>query len=976
MRLFLLNVLFSLLVLSAHSQIVNIPDANFKNALLNHIPVINTNNDGEIQVSEAIAFTGLMKVTSKNIVDMTGVQAFVNMTSLDCQHNPITILPTNGLNGLRELNCSYVSLTSLNLNNLPALLKFTCDYSSLTLLTISNLPELSQISCHDNQLITLSINNAPKITQIECYRNQLTSFTLTPLIFPVTINCAVNRLTTLPLVSTPRIYNLNCSNNQLSSLPLNNLNSLSYLNCGNNLLSSLTFSNPAVLRSLYCGNNLLTSLAANITSLNVLFCNNNQLTSLPPGMNALTHLDCSNNLISAFSVDNSNSLQILRFANNLCTSFSLSNKPLLNEIICDSNKLSTFSISNMPALTYIECQANQIDAISLSNFPALMELRLAHNQLKSIQLTNLPSLSYIYADHNNLDTLSLSNLPALGTLQINFNKLSSLSLSNLPAIVGLSCNNNLLTQLDLSGVPVKTLSCEDNPNLLYINIKNNAITTAPPYYIYVTGLNMLEAICVDSAELIYILSRVNVQLPGQNISVSTFCTATGNYNTIVGTVRFDQNTNGCNNLDSVMNYVKVNITDGAQSGSTFTNNKGTYKFLTQLGPNTVTTVFPNSWFTASPASHIISFTGYGNIAVADFCITPNGTHPDLDVVLLPITGPRPGYDATYRLVYSNKGNQTQSGNMTLNFNDTKLNFLSSTPAPSNQSPGNLTWTYTNLSPYQTKIIDITFYVHPPPIVNNGDILSFVATVNPVSGDETPVDNVFNLNQVVRNSWDPNDKQVTEGSQITIEKAKDFLHYLIRFQNIGTASAINIVIKDSLADNLDWNSFAPVTASHTYRAVISKGNKVEFIFNGINLPGKNTNEPASHGFVSFKIKPQSTVTIGETIYNKAEIYFDFNLPIITNTVSTTITETKHNSDPAGLSVSPNPAKSWLQFSLNPDRKIKSVSLINTFGVQVYNEEFKNTSTYQRINISHLAPGVYFLIVRSFQWRSMQKVMILK
>ena len=972
MRLVILLALCGFFFFSAKAQIVNIPDANFKNALLTHVPVINTNNDSEIQVSEAVAFTGLMKVTSKNIVDMTGVQAFINMTSLDCQHNPITILPTNGLNGLRELNCSYVSLTSLSLNNLPSLLKFTCDYSSLTLLTITNLPELSQISCHDNQLITLSINNAPKITQIECYRNQLTSFTLTPLIFPVTINCAVNRLTTLPLVNTPRIYNLNCSNNLLTSLPLTNLNSLSYLNCGNNQLSSLTFSNPAVLRSLYCGNNLLTSLPASITSLNVLFCNNNQLTSLPAGMNALTHLDCSNNLITSFSVDNCNSLQILRFANNLCTSFSLSNKPLLNEIICDSNKLSTFSISNMPALTYIECQTNQIDTISLSSFPALRELRCTRNQLKSLQLTNLPALDFIYADYNRLDTLSLSNLPQLATLLINDNRLSALSLSNLPRLFGLSCNNNQLTQLDLSRVPIKSLTCVNNPNLLYINIKNNAITT----YIYVTGVNMLEAICVDSAELIYVLSRVDALLPGQNISVSTFCTAAGNYNTIVGTVRFDQNTNGCNNLDSVMNYVKVNITDGVQSGTTFTNNKGIYKFLTQPGPNTVTTDFPNNWFTTSPPAHVINFTGYGNIAVADFCITANGTHPDLDVVLLPINGPQPGYDVIYRLVYSNKGNQTQSGNVNLSFNDTKLNFLSSTPAPSGQLPGNLIWTYTNLSPYQTKMIDIKFYVHAPPIVNNGDILSFVATVNPVSGDETPVDNVFNLNQVVANSWDPNDKQVMEGSQITIEKAKDFLHYLIRFQNIGTASAINIVIKDSLADNLDWNSFVPVTASHTYRTVVTKGNKIEFIFDGINLPGKNTNEPTSHGFVAFKIKPKSTIAVGETIYNKAEIYFDFNQPIITNTVSTTIVTPKKSDNLIDLSVYSNPVKDEIRFKVKAGSQIKAINLYNTVGEKLYSETVTMPGTDRKVNITNLPTGMLFLEVITNGGTAVQKVIRLR
>ncbi len=976
MRLVILLALCGFFFFSAKAQIVNIPDANFKNALLTHVPVINTNNDSEIQVSEALAFAGTMNVSSKNIVNMTGVEAFVNMISLDCQRNPITILPTNGLNGLRELNCSYVSLSFLSLNNLPALLKFTCVYSSLISLTISDLPELSRLVCYDNKLTTLSISNAPKITEIVCYRNQLTSFLLTPLLFPVSIDCGVNKLTSLPLASTPRLYSLDCSNNLLSSLPLNNLTSLISLDCSYNQLSSLSFPNPAILRSLWSYNNQLTSLPTGMTSLLHLMCYNNQLTSLPIGMNNLTHLDCSNNLISSFSVDNCSSLTLLKFSNNLLTGFSLANKPLLKEIICDSNKLSNFSISNIPALEELDCSSNQITALSLNNFPSLRILTCRYNQLSALQLTNLPSASSIDVVHNNLTAFSLNGLPTLLGLYISHNQLSSLSLNNLPSLYRLSCINNLLTELDLSRVPVKYLDCDYNPNLIYINIKNNAITTTPLYYLFVKGLNMLEAICVDSAELINILNQVNSQLPGQNVSVSTFCTAAGNYNTIVGTVRFDQNTNGCNNLDSVMNYVKVNITDGVQSGTTFTNNKGIYKFLTQPGPNTVTTDFPNNWFTTSPPAHVINFTGYGNIAVADFCITANGTHPDLDVVLLPITGPRPGYDVTYRLVYSNKGNQTQSGTITLSFNDVKMNFLSAIPAPSGQSTGNLTWTYTNLSPYQSKTIDLKFYVNPPPVVNGGDILGFTATVNPVGGDETPIDNVFTLNQVVQNSWDPNDKQVTEGPKINIDKVKDFLHYLIRFQNTGTASAISVIIKDSLASNLDWNSFMPISASHAYRTVVTKGNKIEFIFDGINLPGKNTNEPASHGFVAFKVKPKSTITVGETINNKAEIYFDFNLPIVTNTVSTTIVTPKKSDNLIDLSVYSNPVKDEIRFKVKAGSQIKAINLYNTVGEKLYSETVTTPGTDRKVNIANLPTGMLFLEVITTGGTAVQKVMRLR
>ena len=107
----------------AKAQVVNIPDANFKNALLNHVPVIDLNGDGQIQVSVALAFTGAMKVNSRSITDMTGVEAFTNMTSLDCGGNLFTSLTLSNLPSLAKLSeRGNASLTSLTLNNLTVLI--------------------------------------------------------------------------------------------------------------------------------------------------------------------------------------------------------------------------------------------------------------------------------------------------------------------------------------------------------------------------------------------------------------------------------------------------------------------------------------------------------------------------------------------------------------------------------------------------------------------------------------------------------------------------------------------------------------------------------------------------------------------------------------------------------------------------------------------------------------------------------------
>ena len=98
--------------LTSFSQIVNIPDANFKDALLNHDPVIDTNNDGEIQVSEAEATSELV-LFSTNIVNTTGLESFINLTSLNTKFNDFTSIDISEL-----INLTTVIFYDLELNSL------------------------------------------------------------------------------------------------------------------------------------------------------------------------------------------------------------------------------------------------------------------------------------------------------------------------------------------------------------------------------------------------------------------------------------------------------------------------------------------------------------------------------------------------------------------------------------------------------------------------------------------------------------------------------------------------------------------------------------------------------------------------------------------------------------------------------------------------------------------------------------------
>jgi uncharacterized repeat protein (TIGR01451 family) len=180
-------------------------------------------------------------------------------------------------------------------------------------------------------------------------------------------------------------------------------------------------------------------------------------------------------------------------------------------------------------------------------------------------------------------------------------------------------------------------------------------------------------------------------------------------------------------------------------------------------------------------------------------------------------------------------------------------------------------------------------VAAPPATNIGDTLKSKVWIEHGGTDVTPGDDTAMLKQLVIGSYDPNDKTETHGGVVTPEQiaGAEALTYLIRFQNTGTDTAFNITVRDTLDSRLDWNSLQMIASSHTYQLSIENGNKLTWHFNNIKLPHTGIDEPGSHGYIAYKINPQTTVPPGDTIRNTAGIYFDYNLPIATNTEKTAV-----------------------------------------------------------------------------------------
>jgi uncharacterized repeat protein (TIGR01451 family) len=159
-------------------------------------------------------------------------------------------------------------------------------------------------------------------------------------------------------------------------------------------------------------------------------------------------------------------------------------------------------------------------------------------------------------------------------------------------------------------------------------------------------------------------------------------------------------------------------------------------------------------------------------------------------------------------------------------------------------------------------------------------------------DEDPVVSIHCLD--IRDSYDPNEKKVSpEGiTSFNYVDLNQELHFHIGFQNTGTDTAFNISIIDTLSPYLDPSTFRMGTSSHpvTFDFVQAPLLTVKFDFDNILLPDSTTNEFSSHGFVDFYIKPDTSISSFTVIENFSDIYFDFNLPVRTDTAYVTCYDT--------------------------------------------------------------------------------------
>jgi uncharacterized repeat protein (TIGR01451 family) len=234
-----------------------------------------------------------------------------------------------------------------------------------------------------------------------------------------------------------------------------------------------------------------------------------------------------------------------------------------------------------------------------------------------------------------------------------------------------------------------------------------------------------------------------------------------------------------------------------------------------------------------------------------------------------------------------------SGKITLNYTGPiSYRFASSgSLVPDSILPNRVVWIIPNMFTHDYfNAIQPVFYTDSTAMI--GDLVCFTTEVTPSIGDRVPSNNTFSQCFDVRTAYDPNYKEVSPSGSVTA--SQDWMYYTIHFQNLGNSYAENIYVWDTIDTNLNLNTIQVVGSSHSQFMQVHNNNRsVLFNFQNIMLQDSATNEPESHGWVQYRIKPNAGLAEGVQIHNTASILFDLNAPIVTNTVTNRICNTPSN-----------------------------------------------------------------------------------
>jgi len=502
------------------------------------------------------------------------------------------------------------------------------------------------------------------------------------------------------------------------------------------------------------------------------------------------------------------------------------------------------------------------------------------------------NLNSLTIDSNQLTTLDLNSLGAFGGLSLNcaYNHLTSITNLTATSMGYFICNDNNLTSIPHFPPNLSQLDCHNNPLLqcipslpnvrnFTINFSNTAVQCLPRLY----------------SQCTYTSTPAITSVPTCDMYNNTY--GCPQYSNLEGYVYIADTSHPCVTDSSTryLGYIKAEfLKAGNIQQQIYSDWNGHYSFdELNLGQYTLqvdTSYIPisvycpdSAYYRATVDSQHLYESGFnfGMNCKAGYDVGISGLEYDQflpgkkNYITLPAGDISELYGLHCAAGISGQVQFTYSGPIRFVSMDSSAFAL----PPSSISGNTLTW---NIADFGTVDIGSAFAMifYTDSSAQLHDHVCFSAQVTPVVGDNNPANNNLYYCDEVLVAYDPNEKTVYP--QGNIDTTVKWLTYTIHFQNTGTAPARHVKVTDTLDSHLDPHSFQLLNYSHRNITQIGSDGTVVFNFPNINLPDSGTSQSASKGYVQYRIRMKDGLNYGTYIRNTANIYFDFNSPVVTNT----------------------------------------------------------------------------------------------
>jgi len=436
---------------------------------------------------------------------------------------------------------------------------------------------------------------------------------------------------------------------------------------------------------------------------------------------------------------------------------------------------------------------------------------------------------------------------------------------------------------------------------------------------------------------------------------------------ISGNVFWDDNSNKIRDENELgLNNLQVMI-EPSNILSNYSDLNGNFHFFVERDTTYQISVKVDSCWAMTTDSSVFSITlSDENITNVNFGynLANDAEKAEVSIISAPT---RCGFEVATWLSIENVGCQTIFGSYAIVL-DSLTEFVRSEVPPVAISGDTLFWNYEPLISRDVEKIFLVLQMPGPEFI--GEIIT-LKTLSYIENDqgELELSSTYDYKSEIRCAYDPNDKLVHPNRSFGFDQNytlfEETMEYTVRFQNTGNDTAFNVVIRDNLDGNLDWTTFKPIIGSHPFETLLHKDGLVEFSFKNILLPDSTTNEPLSHGFITYTIAPKAGLAENTLIENTASIFFDFNPPIVTNTIQSVMvselprtTSVKELAEEGIIKVYPNPFTDYLIFEY-PDLPIHKPPMLRLFDVtgKLVKQAIMEQPSFQ-LRLPQMNNGLYF------------------